>query len=203
VPNGIYGERASTALLRAVEGVQGKVLSLQAYPRAPGGVTAAVAKLAKAAPFGAVLIADNGTTAAAAVPLIRRAAGATRVLGTELWNSDATVAGKPALEGAWYASVPDNLYRQFAARYRQRFGTGPYRLASMGYDAVLLTVRIARDWRPGTRFPEERLRDRDGFAGIDGAFRFGRDGLAERALEVREIRGGTKVVVSPAPASFK
>jgi hypothetical protein len=73
----------------------------------------------------------------------------------------------------------------------------------LGYDAVLLTVRIARDWRPGDAFPESRLTERDGFAGLDGAFRFGRDGVAERALEVQEIRGGTTVTVSPAPANFR
>ena len=72
----------------------------------------------------------------------------------------------------------------------------------MGYDAVLLTIRIARDWRIGAPFPEDRLRDKDGFAGIDGAFRFSRDGIAERALEVQEIRGGTTVTISPAPAGF-
>ena len=67
---------------------------------------------------------------------------------------------------------------------------------------MLLTVRIARDWRPGDEFPAARLGDRDGFAGLDGAFRFGRDGIAERALEVQEIRGGTTVTVSPAPQGF-
>jgi hypothetical protein len=67
---------------------------------------------------------------------------------------------------------------------------------------VLLVVRIARDWRPGTTFPEGRLHDDDGFSGIDGAFRFGRDNVAERALEVQEVRGGDTVTVSPAPTGF-
>ena len=98
--------------------------------------------------------------------------------------------------------MPDGLYRQYALKYRARFGSAPYRLSSLGYDAVLLTVRIARDWSLGAPFPESALADRDGFAGIDGAFRFGRDGVAERALEVQEIRGGTTVTVSPAPTGF-
>ncbi len=83
-----------------------------------------------------------------------------------------------------------------------RFAAAPYRLSSLGYDAVLLTVRIARDWAIGAPFPEDALSDRGGFAGIDGAFRFGRDGIAERALEVQEIRAGTTVTVSPAPSGF-
>jgi len=203
VPNGTYGERASSAFLRAVERAGGQVRSLQTYDRAAGSLSAAVTRMAPNGPYQGVLIADGGATAALAVPMVRRnGGGGAHVLGTELWNSESSVAARPALAGAWYASVSNTLYRQYAAKYRARFGVGPYRLSSLGYDAVLLTVRIARDWPIGSPFPEERLRDHDGFAGIDGAFRFGRDSVAERALEVQEIRGGTTVVVSPAPSGF-
>jgi len=203
VPNGLYGERASTSFLRAVEGAGGQVVALQTYDRAPGSISAAITRMGHNSPYQAVLIADGANAAAAAVPVLRKSGAASaRVLGTELWNSDASVNGKAALNGAWFASVPDNLYRQYAAKYRARFGTAPFRLSSLGYDAVLLTVRIARDWAVGTAFPEDRLKDRGGFGGIDGAFRFGRDNIAERALEVQEIRSGTTVVVSPAPTGF-
>jgi branched-chain amino acid transport system substrate-binding protein len=201
VPNGLYGERASTAFLRSVEGAGGQVVSLQTYQR--GAMAPAVARLTAKAPYGAVLIADSGASAAVAAPMVRRASAGTRILGTELWNSEAGIAAKPTLAGAWFASVSDTLYRQYAAKYRARFGAAPYRLSSLGYDAVLLTVRIARNWPVGEPFPEARLRDPGGFSGIDGAFRFGRDSVAERALEVQEIRGGTTVVVSPAPGSFR
>ncbi|WP_010183623.1 penicillin-binding protein activator [Sphingomonas sp. PAMC 26605] len=203
VPNGMYGERASTAFLRAVESAGGRVGALQTYDRAPGSMTAAIARIAKSAPYQAILIADGGNAAAAGVPVLRRnGMGGAHILGTELWNSEASIASKPALEGAWFASVSDGLYRQYAAKYRARFGAAPFRLSSLGYDAVLLTIRIMRDWPMGTAFPEDRLKDRGGFAGIDGAFRFGRDNVAERALEVQEIRGGTTVTVSPAPSGF-
>ena len=203
VPNGLYGERASTSFLRAVEGAGGQVVALQTYDRAPGSISAAITRMGQTSPYQAILIADGANNAAAAVPLLRRnGGGSARVLGTELWNSDTSINGKPAMNGAWFASVPDNLYRQYAAKYRARFGSAPFRLSSLGYDAVLLTVRIARDWTVGTAFPEDRLKDRGGFGGIDGAFRFGRDNIAERALEVQEIRGGATVVVSPAPTGF-
>lgn len=203
VPNGLYGQRASTALLRAVEDAGGKVLSLQTYDRSSQAVRAAVGRLAKDAPYGAVLIGDSGATAAIVAPGVKKVAGPdARLLGTELWNTESSIATKTALNGAWFASVPDNLYRQYAVKYRSRFGAAPYRLSSLGYDAVLLTVRIARDWRPGSPFPESALRDPGGFSGIDGAFRFGRDGVAQRALEVQEIRDGHTIVVSPAPSGF-
>ena len=203
VPNGLYGQRASTAFLRSVEDAGGQVVSLQTYDRSNASVSGAVTRLAKNAPWGAVMIADSGATAAMVAPMVKKAGGAdTRLLGTELWNSESSIASKASLNGAWFASVPDELYRQYAVKYRSLFGSAPYRLSSLGYDAVLLTVRIARDWRPGTDFPESALRDSGGFSGIDGAFRFGRDGIAQRALEVQEIRNGTTVVVSPAPSGF-
>lgn len=202
VPNALYGTRASTTFLRAVEAAGGRVVALQTYDRTAGGVGAAVNRMTKDAPFDAVLIADSSGTAATAVPLLRKASPNAKVLGTELWNSDNNVASRPALNGAWFASVSNTLYRQYAAKYRARFGTAPYRLSSLGYDAVLLTARISRDWKVGAPFPDARLRSGEGYAGIDGAFRFGRDGVAERALEVQEIRSGSTAVVSPAPASF-
>jgi branched-chain amino acid transport system substrate-binding protein len=203
VPNGVYGERASTAFLRAVESAGGQVLTLQTYDRPPGSITAAITRMAKNAPYQAVLIADTGGMASLAVPLIRKNGGAgAHILGTDQWNLESSITNKPALAGAWFASVSDNLYRQYAAKYRARFGAAPYRMSSLGYDSVLLTVRIARDWQIGAPFPEARLRDPGGFAGIDGAFRFGRDNVAERALEVQEIRAGATVVVSPAPTGF-
>ena len=201
VPNALYGQRVSTSFLRAVEQGGGRVVSLQTYDRAPGSLPGAAARLGRDGPFGAVLLADATATAATAAPLVKRASPTTQLLGTELWNAD-TSAARSALDGAWYASVPDNLYRQYARNYRARFNAAPYRLSSLGYDAVLLVVRIARDWQVGRPFPEARLRDADGFSGIDGAFRFGRDGIAERALEVKQIGGGTATVVSPAPSGF-
>ena len=66
VPNALYGPRASTAFLRAVEQAGGRVVSLQTYDRTPGSAAAAVSRMAKDAPFDAVLIADGSATAGAA-----------------------------------------------------------------------------------------------------------------------------------------
>lgn len=203
IPGGMYGERASTAFLRAVEGAGGSVTGIQTYDRSPGSIAAAVARLSRTSPFQAVLIADSAGTASLAVPALRRSPSAgARLLGTELWNADTGIGSNAALNGGWFASVSNTLYRQYAAKYRARFGAAPYRLSSLGYDSVLLTVRIARDWKPGTNFPANRLLAADGFGGIDGIFRFSNRGIAERALEVSEIGAGGFRVVDPAPTKW-
>jgi hypothetical protein len=44
--------------------------------------------------------------------------------------------------------------------------------------------------------------DEGGFIGLDGPFRFGRNGIAERAMEVRQVGNGVVTVVDPAPTRF-
>lgn len=203
IPGGLYGQRASTAFLRSVESSGGQVVSMQNFDRSAESITAAITRLNQTSPYEAILIADSGRTAVQAVPIIRAKGGASaKILGTELWNTEGALAASTALRGAWFASVSDGLYNQLASKYRGRFGKSPYRLASLGYDAVLLVTRIAGDWRPGTAFPAARLTDPGGFTGIDGAFRFGRDGIVERALEVQQAGTGGSTVVSPAPRGF-
>lgn len=231
VPSGAYGQRASSAFVRSVQANGGRVTSIEAYPRDPKQLTAAVrrvtdyearvAKVSRAgvvrpdgtvAPvqqrlgpvgFQALMIADSGAVAARFLPALQQfGAGGTRLIGTELWNSEPGLARVPALHGSWFASVPDNRFTQLAVRYRAKFGGQPSRLASLGYDAVLLVNSIGQRWTIGDRFPVGSLNDDDGFAGIDGIFRF-QGNIAERGLEVQQIGPGGFSVVSPAPRAFR
>ncbi len=202
VPNGLYGRRASNAVIKAAEDAQSTVVSMQGYDRSPASLAVAIKKLGDPKGYDALLVADNGKIALVAAPLVRKAGSSARLLGTELWNTEPALAAARPMAGAWFAAVSDSLYGQFSAKYRARFGKGPFRLASLGYDSVLLAVRISADWRPGTPFPEGRLVDKGGFSGVDGAFRFGRDGIAERMLEVKQIGAGGMTVVSPAAQGF-
>ncbi len=203
VPNGVYGQRASSTLLRKVKDVGGTVVSIQTYNRDSRSVEAATRRLADNGDFEAVLLADNGSMAARAAPFIRQnASGTAKILGTDLWNTSSNLAGAPAMRGAWFASVADGLYRQYADKYRARYGKAPFRLSSLGYDSVLLTVKVARNWQVGQPFPISQLTDPGGFIGLDGVFRFRPNGISERALEVQEIRNGSFAVIDAAPRGF-
>jgi ABC-type branched-subunit amino acid transport system substrate-binding protein len=202
-PQGVYGRRASQAMIEAVERAGGRMVAMQEFGRTPAAMRAAVATLNGQGAYDAVLIADSGKTAAAVAALVRSGpSGRARILGTELWSTEAGLAALPALRGAWFASASDTMFNQFKTRYRARYGKTPYRLASLGYDAVLLSVRVAADWRIGWPFPERALLDPGGFAGVDGAFRFRPNGVGERALQVQEIGPGGLTVISPAPRGF-
>lgn len=203
VPQGVYGQRASAAVIAAVEHSGGRVIGMQEYDRSPAGVKAALGRLQAQGSYDAILIADSGRNAASTATLVRAGSlRSARLLGTELWATEADLPQLASLHGAWFASAPDAMFNQLRTKYRARYGRAPYRLAGLGYDAVLLAVRIAADWPIGRAFPQRALLDSGGFSGVDGAFRFTREGVAERALQVQEIDAGGLTVVSAAPKGF-
>ncbi|MEM8825552.1 MAG: penicillin-binding protein activator [Pseudomonadota bacterium] len=184
---------------RSARAAQGGVV------RADGTVAPVESRLAPVS-FQSLLIADGGAIASEFLVSLQRygaGPGTVRYLGTELWNADARVAQAQGLHGSWFASVPDGRFDALANRYRAKYGGAPSRLASLAYDSVLLAHGIAGEWPVGGAFPAERLTDPDGFVGIDGIFRFGRGGIAQRGLEVQEVGPGGARVIAKAPSSFQ
>jgi ABC-type branched-subunit amino acid transport system substrate-binding protein len=203
VPNGDYGARVRVAYDQAIKAAGGTLVASEAYDRSNPSIVSAARRLKSRGGFDAVLIADGARFAALAAPQLKTAGSPSpRILGTELWSGESVISSTPALRGAWFSAIADTRFKTFAESYQSRFGARPFRVATQGYDSVLLTIRVAREWRPGTPFPTARLADAGGFLGLDGPFRFTPSGQIERALEVREARAGTVAVVSPAPDKF-
>lgn len=201
-PDGDYGTRAVSALENSLRDFGGALVRKESYARGNTSIVSAASRLKAAAGYDTVLIADSARLGVDAAGELNKGRARTRILGTELWSGEAALTRAPALDGALFAAVSDQRFGRFAESYAARFGGQPHRMATLGYDAVLLTLRVARDWKVGTPFPRNALYDRGGFLGVDGAFRFGRGGVVERALEVREVKGGELTTADPAPAGF-
>ena len=126
-------------------------------------------------------------------------------LGTGLWD-DPGLAAEPALKDAWFAASEPALRADFEKRYRELYGIPPQRLATLAYDATALTAVLAKNsyYRKGAvRFERSDFMNPNGFAGIDGIFRFRPDGLVERGLAVLEFKDSTIKVLEPAPRTFQ
>lgn len=219
VPQGVYGQRSSVALTQAAQQYGADIVSLTSFERRPAALPVAARKVTdydarlkqavggQPAPiaFNALLVADLGAVAASFAPHLAKygaPAGSYLLMGTELWNTEPGLVRSPSLNGAVFAAVPDARFAAMARRYGTRFGGTPSRLASLSYDAVLLAVSVAgTSWKPGQPFPAAVLADPQGFAGIDGIFRF-RNNVAERGMEVQQVTPGGFVTVSPAPTAF-
>jgi branched-chain amino acid transport system substrate-binding protein len=205
VPQGAYGQRASLAFVKAVNDAGGRSTAVVSYARDPAKLPAAAAQVtnydARVRASGKPQIRPDGTVARVAGALAPVPFQALMIAdsGAAAARFLTPLARVPALKGALYATVSDTRFNSLAARYRAKHGTNPSRLASLGYDGVLLAASLAARWPLGQAFPKAALLARDGFAGIDGAFRFTPSGVAERALEVDQLGTG---VVSAAPTSF-
>jgi ABC-type branched-subunit amino acid transport system substrate-binding protein len=204
VPDNAYGTVVEAAFKQAVSRRGGRVAALERYPPDRTALQAPVQNVAQAASRAdAILIPDVAET----VPAVAQALAASGVtsqrvqyLGTGLWD-DQRIFANGALQGGWYAGPDGTGFRNFTGRYRARFGQDPVRTATLSYDAVALVAALVKT-QGAQRFSEEVLTSSSGFAGIDGLFRFRRDGTNQRGLAVLRVTPTGGQVISPPPKAF-
>jgi ABC-type branched-subunit amino acid transport system substrate-binding protein len=202
-PQTPYGDVAKNAFDQAVAASHAAIVDAERYPPNAGAVAEPASNVAKSG-ADAVLIAQGGVILRAIAPTLSLD-GATRdkvkLLGTGLWNDDAAITREAALLGSWYAAPAPNADADFVSKYRNTYGAAPAPLASLAYDAVSL-VGLLSPGTPYHRFTTAALMDPNGFAGVNGIFRFKSDGTSERGLAVLEVTATGPLVVSPAPTTF-
>jgi ABC-type branched-subunit amino acid transport system substrate-binding protein len=204
LPESPYGEVTGSAFNDAVSANKGKVVDVEHFAANAGDVAEPSDAVVKSG-ADAVLIAQGGVMLRALAPTLSFH-GASRdkvkLLGTGLWADDPALEREASLEGSWYAAPAPNADEQFVTKYRNTYGAAPASLASLAYDAVSLVALLA-EGTPYHRFTQSALMDPNGFAGVNGIFRFSPDGTSERGLAVMEITPTGPVVVSPAPTTFQ
>ncbi len=202
VPQTAYGDKVADQFLATVSREGGAVTAIERFAPLPGMVGPPADRVAASFP-DAILLAEGGVmlqTLGPALALRGASSPAVRFLGTGLWD-DPAVAREPMLQAGWFAAPSPNAWQDFSARYRRTYGDAPPRLASLSYDAVSL-VSVLSNGIPYQRFTDAALTDPNGFAGVDGIFRFRIDGGADRGLAVLQVGQDGFNIVDPAPLSF-
>lgn len=202
-PASAYGQRGAQAAEDAIPLAGGQLVAVEYYD--PGGADSQeTARRLARQPVDFVVLPEAPQRAVTLAPLYAyyetRGARA-KFLGTQLWD-DPTMWREPALYGAWFAAPPAQARTAFMERFAALHGRPPPRIAALPYDAAALAVALSR--RPGgPDFSVEAIAQPNGFTGVEGLFRFRRDGLSERAMDILEIRRGQPpTVIRPAPTSF-
>ncbi|MEL7545474.1 MAG: penicillin-binding protein activator [Pseudomonadota bacterium] len=151
----------------------------------------------------AVLVPERGNRLRQVAPLLAFYGVDTRIvkmLGLSSWN-DPEIWREPSLRGAWFPSPPADEIESFETRYEETYGASPTALAAAAYDAAALSMALSAD---GMLTTEELMQDQ-GFAGVNGLFRFREDGTAERSLAIMEVfpdpeAGGVRQIRPAAPS---
>jgi ABC-type branched-subunit amino acid transport system substrate-binding protein len=203
VPQTPYGDLVSNVFGDAVKSAGGTVVDVEHFIPDASSVMAPSAAIAKTN-ADVIMIAQGGTVLRAIAPSLAFNGldpAKVKLVGTGLWD-DAAIAREQALDGGWFAAPEPNADNAFNDKYRAVYGATPPQLASLSYDAVSLVALLAKG-EPYHRFTSAALMDPNGFAGIDGIFRFNADGTSERGLAVLEVQQDGFHVVSPAPKTFQ
>jgi hypothetical protein len=197
-----------------------KILETEEYLATTPNDFAARAELAKLEemtllgepPYDAVLLPVGGEQARTIGNLLsfyEMPPSTVKRLGTGLWDEEG-LATEPGLEGSWFAAPPPQSRAEFERRYRDIYGQAAPRLATLSYDTMALAIALSRysmaHYAPSsdhTPFKRDTIINPNGFAGIDGIFRFRNDGLVERGIAVMEFQDGQIKVIDPAPRTFQ
>ena len=199
VPQTAYGDVAQAAFDEAVHDAGGTVVDVEHF--APNATAAVMRAGQGRGQKRRRCRADRAGRRAAARHRARRCSSmAWTATRSSCWapacGTIPTLAREASLEGGWYAAPAPNADADFISRYRAAFGAAPPQLASLAYDAVALVALLS----PGTpyhRFTQAALMDPNGFAGVNGIFRFNADGTSERGLAVLEVTADRSVVGQP------
>lgn len=164
-------------------------------------------------PYQAILFAEGGNLLRGLVQLLPNFDITTKqvfFLGTGLWD-DPKLSREQPLNGARFAAPPFDNASILLARMRQQYRRPVKRLATLGYDAVGFVSTLAIQSDPP--FEHGQIIQKDGFAGVDGIFRFTetnigknkkpiKGGIAQRGLAVIEIKRRFREIISQAPDEF-
>jgi ABC-type branched-subunit amino acid transport system substrate-binding protein len=212
IPATPYGDLVETAFRATAKQLGVKVAVVERYPLDAGAMVGPVQRLraeiesaagSKKA-IRAVLVPGGQEVLPTLAPMLAYhqigIASGVQLIGTSGWDYP-TVAQEAALQGAWFAAPDPAGWSGFTQRFAKTFGSTPSRVASLGYDAVSLTIATANGPR-GQRFATDLLTRPNGFSGVDGLFRLRADGTAERRFAMLGINNGGTTVVDPAPSAF-
>ena len=201
---GAYGNVVEAEFKQVVSRKGGRIVASERYAFDASRMQVPAKIVAQAARGADSVFIPEGPEVVPSVVQALAAAGLdtkrVQLLGTGLWD-DPRIFNDPALQGGLYAAPDGTGFRNFAARYRTRYGQDPVRTATLAYDAAALVAALVKTQGP-QRFSDQSLTNPSGFAGIDGLFRFRRDGTNERGLAVLKVTPSGGQVVNPPPRAF-
>ncbi|MDQ3559586.1 MAG: penicillin-binding protein activator [Pseudomonadota bacterium] len=204
LPANAYGSVAEATFRRAVAAAGGRIVAIESYDASGADIAAKAGMIAaSAAEIDALLIPD-GADAVSAIAATLAAGGVTRekvkFLGSGQWD-DPRILNNPALVGSWFPAPAKQGFETFSGKYQAAYGAAPPRNATLAYDGAVLAAGLVRQFG-AERFGSAVLTSPNGFAGLDGIFRFQPTGQSERRLSVFEVTGSGARVIGPATRSF-
>ena len=198
----------ASSIQRAAQANGANIAGIASFPLSQQGVVNAIPDISReyrssgadtifvtsgtagALPFLAELLPENGMTPDTG-----------QFIGLQRLDVPSSALSLKGLQGAWFATPSPGMSQQFNNRYQAAYGAIPPPVASLAYDGIAAIGALVAQGNANA-LTAEALTQGAGFAGVNGAFRFFRNGTNERGLAVAQIQNNQVVVIDPAPRSF-
>jgi branched-chain amino acid transport system substrate-binding protein len=147
--------------------------------------------------FDAIFVPDAHRAAALIAPALAFAGvRGVRLIGTSAWNDPGLVrVGRQHVEGAVFTGAvvresSSPMLSEFAARFREGFGSAPDGLAALGFDAALLAIRGLLSGADSRASLRAGLLAAPPLDGVSGRTVFGAGGNAQRRPYLLGVEAG-------------
>ncbi|MFD0388659.1 penicillin-binding protein activator [Tistrella bauzanensis] len=201
LPYGPYGDRLAESYRRAVTRTGAELIDIARYSDPGSDAQDAVKRLSGGQPqppFDSLLLAEAGErlrAIASLLPYYSIDQGEVQILGTALWQNQ-PVGRDQNLQGAWFAA-PIARPGKLCPPVQRPVRATPPALAGLAYDATALAAVLGRKGQLA-----RELDSPDGFAGVNGLFRFDTRGGAEHALAIYGVAATGADLLDPAADRF-
>ena len=209
--NDAGGQTGRAATEAAVQRYGAAYAGASGYDLSPAGISGAAPQIARqlrASGANAVVFTDDPATGLTFLTPVMASAGFSnqdaQYLGLTRWNEPAGAAQTPSLQGGIFAAPDPGPLSRFTERYTATYGSAPHALAGLAYDGIAAVGAMISSAQAGEgqALTRAQITDPNGFAGVNGIFRFGNSGISQRGLALMRIQNGAASVIDPAPRSF-
>ena len=127
-------------------------------------------------------------------------------MGLTRWDRTKQILHESSLQKAWFVISDQQFKKRYIERYQKIFKTKPSETSWLSYDAIALIGGVIKKSGPintNNKFQKKYFLDQKGFQGVNGIFRFKKDGSNERSLSIAEVNVGKFKIIDPSKTKFQ
>ena len=119
-------------------------------------------------------------------------------LGISSWE-DSSILSEPALEGGVFVTTSERYQKKIKLIYKNSFNKEMPKIAMIAYDIVALLGSLNN---LGSNFNIHDLVNDQGYIGLRGLFRLKKNGVVERAFQLKKIKNKRFTILKKANSQF-
>jgi branched-chain amino acid transport system substrate-binding protein len=192
LPEGVIGSAIKDALETAAKNTSSTVVDIFFYGPSLSEIPKIIQTM-KTKKSDAIFVPMGGVELMSIAKSLSAAHISGKILGSQFWKSS-DVDHLQELSGAWYTTCASKQRDVFEAEYAKSYKEDAEPNAFLAYDAMAVIAKIHK-MSLNNMFSISAFSIDSGFSGVEGVFRFSKDGRVVRRIAIKEIQNGNSTVI--------